>query len=728
MRVAWLLLTRSGRSSWNRLGLTAAAVALGMLMLLVFAAGIHALNARSTHESWIYNMFSQGSGQEPIEGVAPLRGWLAKGDGLIKWKNQDITVVSLRATNSTSPHIQGLPTPREGEYYVSQGLDKAIRSEPQDNLGLRFGTKQIGVIPKALSSSPDSLTVIRGMTEAEADKGAISFYAIKDGTTNLGYADSGLSMILIGVGATILLLPIVIFISTATQLGSAQREKRYAALRLIGATRKQVTRIMAVESLGAASVGIVVGSLAYLALLPLMSQYRLSDLRFWQSDLIVPISQYAVIVVLTLLFCLFANWWGMRHVHISPLGVARSGKISKRPRAWRLVLVLPSILLFVWFSLPSGATWLSENGRGDKGAVISLILMAGFLVMMFGMLLAGPWLTSSLSRLIAKRTRCVTTLLAGKRISSQSKRVFRSVSGVVLALFAGSFYLTSVSGIAEYSAKAVTSNGYSQLKDNTAIIISDTLPAGFETQLRQQEYVQSVATIRSTQDKGDLISCRDIAAYTRHTCPAGTRPNDMTLLNFDAPAVSNVEVMTSTPTTEGMSYLVKLDSNNTIDRLRSFVAGKTGLMTPSYVISGTYAQTPIINPVIMEFASLAYAGMGITLFVAITSLIVSTIGGLLERKRSFATLRLGGMTVAQMKRTVMIESLIPLISVSVVACGLGIWVGMVFISALSDSVKPMITPLYGAIVIGSLALAIVAIWSVVPMIDKITRPEENQTE
>ena len=86
------------------------------------------------------------------------------------------------------------------------------------------------------------------------------------------------------------------------------------------------------------------------------------------------------------------------------------------------------------------------------------------------------------------------------------------------------------------------------------------------------------------------------------------------------------------------------------------------------------------------------------------------------------------MTVAQMKRTVMIESLIPLISVSVVACGLGIWVGMVFISALSDSVKPMITPLYGAIVIGSLALAIVAIWSVVPMIDKITRPEENQTE
>jgi hypothetical protein len=136
----------------------------------------------------------------------------------------------------------------------------------------------------------------------------------------------------------------------------------------------------------------------------------------------------------------------------------------------------------------------------------------------------------------------------------------------------------------------------------------------------------------------------------------------------------------------------------------------------------------VLNPVIPELANLAYVGMGVTLFVAIASLIVSTIGGLLERRRSFVTLRLGGMTVAQMKRTVMIESIIPLISVSLLACGLGVWVGWVFVSAVSRSAKPTLTPLYFCIVIGSLLIATLAIRQILPMLGKITRPEENQTE
>lgn len=298
---------------------------------------------------------------------------------------------------------------------------------------------------------------------------------------------------------------------------------------------------------------------------------------------------------------------------------------------------------------------------------------------------------------------------------------------MVLALFAGSFYLTSVGGLAEYSANAVNNNGYSQLKDNTAIFMSDVLPIDFEAQLHQQQYVQT-ATPVGTTSKGDLVSCQNVATYTRYTCQANAKPTDIALINFDAPVTDNVKVIENPPVTLSTSYLVCLDSNDHLDQLRSFVAEKTGVDTATYVVSGTYAQLPIINPIIMELASLAYAGMGVTLFVAIASLIVSTIGGLLERKRSFATLRLGGMTVTQMKYTVMIESLIPLISVSLLACGLGIWVGMVFISALSDSVKPMITPLYGDIVVGSLILAILAIRSVMPMIDKITRPEENQME
>ena len=175
---------------------------------------------------------------------------------------------------------------------------------------------------------------------------------------------------------------------------------------------------------------------------------------------------------------------------------------------------------------------------------------------------------------------------------------------------------------------------------------------------------------------------------------------------------------------------MRLDDNDNIDKLRTLVAANINSLNerPSFVVSGTYAQIPVVNPMIPVLTSLAYAGMAITLFVAVSSLIVSTIGGLLERKRSFATLRLGGMTVGQMKKTIMVESLIPLIGTSVVACGLGIWIGNVFTTTFSSAIKPTLTPLYFGIVIGALEIATLAIWLIAPMIDRLTRPEENQTE
>lgn len=725
MWLTWLFLTRSGKNNWNRLGLTAAAVALGMLMILVFMTGVNALQTQSQHSSWRFDLFIGEDNQKPINGVTPLKAKIATDGNLNKWQNETIAIVSLRATDATSPQLPGLPTPKDGEYYVSSGLYRITQAHPEDAIGKRFGDKQIGIIPEALSASPDALEVIKGMSEQEASgERVVDIYKFSD-STEAASRYSGLVGIILIFGASILLFPIVLFISIATQLGSAQREKRYAALRLIGATRNQVSRIIAVESLSAAVVGIIAGSLAYLAVLPLMSQYEFGGMRLWPSDLTVQLLHYILAVVITLLFCWVANWWGMRHVQLSPLGVARMGKVGKRPRMRRLLSLMPGLATSIWLSLPGGMNWLRDNVA--ESAAPLLLLVVGIISMMFGLLLAGPWLTNSIARLAAGRTRSAITLLAGKRIAMQSSRIFRSVSGVVLALFAGSFYLTGVSGIAKLNTDAVTNNGYSQLKDATAIVSGDALPTNLDAQLQQQRYISSLAT-SMISDKGNLIGCQALAIYTRLTCPEGSKPNDEALLNFNAATVDSVEVQKDRPATTGTSYLVKLNSNSDLDKLRTFVAGSIGDSTAAWVISGTYAQIPILNPIIPELANLAYAGMGVTLFVAIASLIVSTIGGLLERRRSFITLRLGGMTIAQMRRTVLIESLIPLISVSLLACTLGVWVGWVFVSAISDSVEPTLTPLYFGIVIGSLIVAIFAIRQILSMLSKITRLEEDQTE
>jgi hypothetical protein len=725
MKVAWLLLTRSGRNNWNRLGLITTAIALGMLMVLIFMAGINALEARAQHRGWAqFDSRGGGNATKPIEGVSPLKTKIDVEGDLDKWQNEDIMVTSLRATGSTSPQLAGLPTPKEGEYYVSRGLDQAMRASLNAHIGERFGSKQIGIIPNTLSASPDALEVIRGMSQVEASGAHVADIYRFPNEAEVASWYSGQFGVMLLFGATILLFPIVMFISIATQLGSVQREKRYAALRLIGATRRQVTQIMAVESLSAALVGVMLGSLAYLVVLPLMAGYQFESMRFWQSDLTVPIGQYLLAVSLTLIFCLLTNWWGLRRVQVSPLGVARTQTSGKRPRIWQLLLLIPGIATFIWMALPTGKTWVGENVASD--GLVLLVLIVGITCVMFGLILAGPWLTTTISSLIAGRTQNVTILLATKRIAVRSRQVFRSVGGVVLALFAGSFYLTAVGSVG--SIVTATDNGYSQLKEDTAIVVSDAALTDFDVQLRTQSYVQSVATVGVAEDRTSLIDCKVLATYTKHTCPSGSDANDKILLNFGAATVKEVAIIKDVPPVIGKSYLVQLDSNSNLDQLRTFVTKTTGLDSPTQVVSGTYSQLPMPDPIMRELSGLAYAGMAVTLFVAIASLAISTIGGLLERQRSFVTLRLGGMTVGQMKRTVMIESLIPLISVSLLAASLGVWVGVVFTSAMSARAEPALTPLYFAIVGGSMAMAIVAIRLVLPMLDRITRPEANQTE
>ena len=61
-----------------------------------------------------------------------------------------------------------------------------------------------------------------------------------------------LMIVLAVIGA---LVPVAVFVSTATRLSAARREQRLAALRLVGATASQVTRLAAVEALFVSVIG-----------------------------------------------------------------------------------------------------------------------------------------------------------------------------------------------------------------------------------------------------------------------------------------------------------------------------------------------------------------------------------------------------------------------------------------------------------------------------------------
>ncbi len=736
-----MLLKKSGRQSFARLGLTTVAVALGIVLVCYFTAGVNGLMGRSSGLAINTAAYQAARGvaeQKPIDGVEPLKvGGTRRGDAS-KWRGQYIQYYSMYGT-AKSPQFAKLKTPRPGEYYLSKALADAVAEYPEDNILARFGknTKYLGVIPSEYTASPDALMIVRGASAeevAESDaftksQGQPSYFANVYRTDANGLKSDAkidpVAVIVFGVGGTILLFPIVIFVSVATQLGAAQREKRYAALRLIGATKRQVGRVLMLESLLASVVGVIIGLGAFWLLQAPLQDFKMDGMRFNPSDLALTGTQYALIIGLTLGLTMFVNWRRMRRAQISPLGVSRSVEKVKKLRAWRALVPALGIAFFAWLSSKPGRDWLDAN---KESAIPMLLLTTALLLVMFGLILAGGWLTNKLSLLAARWANNGSMLIAGKRTAVHSRTVFRSISGVVLALFAGSFYLTATSGIEGLNAQAIKDNGFSQLKRGTAIVIGRSLPGDMAEQLKQESYITSVATIYPRED-GDAIRCQDLAKYTEHTCPNNARPDQFALLNFDAPVVKNVSLINDKVDTNGVKeYLVTLKSDNDIEKLRTLVTAKANQYDLTYAVSGTDSKKPHINPTIREFADLAYVGIGVTLFVAVASLIVSTIGGLMERRRSLYTLRLSGMRLAQLKRLVMVESVAPLLTTSVLSCGIGVWTGAVFTSTFSTTLKPVLTPTYFAIVGIGLVAAIIGIYLILPMVDKLTRAEANQTE
>ena len=196
------------------------------------------------------------------------------------------------------------------------------------------------------------------------------------------------------------------------------------------------------------------------------------------------------------------------------------------------------------------------------------------------------------------------------------------------------------------------------------------------------------------------------------------------------PVVKQVPLAKRVDTTKTKQYLATITAQDHIEELRTFVVANTGTDgdNTSYITSGHISKQPHINPTIKSLADLAYAGIGVTLFVAIASLIVSTIGGLIERRRSLYTLRLSGMRLVQLKRLIMIESVTPLLLASIVSCAIGVWTGATFTTIFSTTLHPTLTPAYFAVVGGGLLVAIIGIYLLLPMVDRLTRADANQTE
>ncbi|WP_225811994.1 ABC transporter permease [Streptomyces spinosus] len=255
------------------------------------------------------------------------------------------------------------------------------------------------------------------------------------------YADKPLApdlVLLTVVGIVVLLTPVAVFIAAAMRFGGEHRDRRLAALRLIGADRGMTARIAAGEALVSSLIGIVVGAALFAVGRRFVELVDVQGLSVFPRDLTPEPSLAAVVVVAVPCLSLISAHLAMNKVVAEPLGVVRRSVTAKRRLWWRVALPLFGLLLL------RTSVRDATQVRSTAGVVT---VVAGMLALLVGVTAVIPWLLERFTERVGG-SGPLSWQLAMRRLRSHGEASTRSVNGIVVAVAGAIALQTLFTGIA----------------------------------------------------------------------------------------------------------------------------------------------------------------------------------------------------------------------------------------------------------------------------------------
>ncbi len=779
------LVLSGGREAIIRLVVLAAAVGLGVGLLLTAVAATNAVTTWNSRHAWFWTGTAWVPPGPATADTAPL--WWHPGSNT--FNGQQINRFDVAATGTSSPVPPGIPRdPGPGQYYASPALAALLRATPADQLAGRYPGHLAGVIGDAALPSPNSLVIIIGHTPAQLAHTPGSVQVTSISTTELGWpvprteanpqgllypppnggAPASATDLILSVVALAILAPVLIFIATATRLSAARREERFAAMRLVGATRRQVSLLAATESTVAALLGVAAGFGIFFLLHGPVAGIPFIGEPFFPSDLSLSLLDILAVAIGVPVAAVVAARLALHRVRISPLGVARRAT-PKPPRAWRVVPLLAGLAELAFWTIHGHPASIS----GQVQAFVS-----SFALIIVGLFIAGPWLTMAAARAMARWTSRPGTLIAARRLADDPRAAFRAVSGLVLALF---ITTVAVVAITTQNAKELTRWGSAaeanvltdqvsasnQVADNSA---PGTNPgtagpgpaapiAPLTAQLSGIHGVQGVLVVRAdpqltipgtfhnlgTSPAGTspvpagVVSCAQLATVPAlGRCPAGATAAAFPSDGFNGPLTGTDATTITWPAanvpatrldTLGVDAInVGTDgSTPAVEQARTVLENAhayPGVSTPS-TIGDITAQNNSANSAYQQLANVVIL---VSLPIAGCTLAAGIAAGLADRKRPFSMLRLTGARLATLRRVVTLESAVPLLAVAAVAIGTGFGAAAMYASLAQQ--HPMVAPgvAYYLITAGGILAALGIIAATFPLLARITGPEVARNE
>ncbi|MYW64849.1 ABC transporter permease [Streptomyces sp. SID8379] len=406
-----------GREGWIRTLLTAVGVGLGVALLL----------GAASVPTFLHERDARGDARQLGVGTTDQ---LKRGDKTMlalsistEYRDDSVTGYLLRPEGAHPPVPPGVGRlPGPGEMVVSPALEKLLDSPEGKLLKERYDYRVIGTIGDAGLDNPFELFLYAGsdtLTDGRSTA-RLDHFGFDYGTDEL----DPILIVLIVLACVVLLVPVAIFIATAVRFGGERRDRRLAALRLVGADARMTRRTAAGEALFGTLVGLALGVLFFLAARQLLGVVEIYRLSAFPAD-VRPVPGLAALVLLAVpLAAIGVTMFALRSVTIEPLGVVRGGRARGRRLWWRLALPVIGALLL----LTAGST-----DALDRLGVVQISAGIGFVLI--GLVLVLPWLVESVVRRL--RGGPVPWQLAVRRLQLSSDGASRAVAGITIAVAGG---------------------------------------------------------------------------------------------------------------------------------------------------------------------------------------------------------------------------------------------------------------------------------------------------
>jgi putative ABC transport system permease protein len=266
---------------------------------------------------------------------------------------------------------------------------------------------------------PGGVQVKTGDEQAKADKKNIQTFL------------SVIRGFLLGFGGIALFVGAFVIFNTLS-ITVAQRTRELATLRTLGASRRQVLRVVVLESLALGVLASIIGIAAGIGLARgLTALFDALGLSLPQSSPVYATRTFVVALLLGVIVTLLAGLWpAVRATRVPPIAAVREGAVLARRR--RLGPIAGVVLFPIAMGLIAYATLGGNLGSG-KGL---LALAGGTLVGLLGVAGFAPALVSSLAKLVGFPARAFGGS-AGKLASGNAVRNPARTASTAAALMIG---------------------------------------------------------------------------------------------------------------------------------------------------------------------------------------------------------------------------------------------------------------------------------------------------